>query len=187
MVEMKETAGILRHATARSLVILDEIGRGTSTYDGVSIAWAVAEYVHDRIGCRTLFATHYHELTALPDIKPRIHNAAVAVREWKGEIVFLRKLVNGSVNRSYGIHVASLAGVPAEVITRARGILKSLEDGESLTLPHPKAAEPEPQLSPPPPVPGLDRIAERLRAVEPDTLSPREALQIIYDLISMLD
>ncbi|MBU1242579.1 DNA mismatch repair protein MutS [Myxococcota bacterium] len=190
MVEMKETAGILRHATSRSLVILDEIGRGTSTYDGVSIAWAVAEFVHDRIGCRTLFATHYHELTALPDIKPRIHNAAVAVREWKGEIVFLRKLVNGSVNRSYGIHVASLAGVPAEVITRARSILKSLEDGESLTLPHPKAAEPEPQLSlfaPPPPVPGQDRISERLRAVEPDTLSPREALQLIYDLISMLD
>ena len=190
MVEMKETASILRHATARSLVILDEIGRGTSTYDGVSIAWAVAEFVHDRIGCRTLFATHYHELTALPDIKPRIHNAAVAVREWKGEIVFLRKLVNGSVNRSYGIHVAQLAGVPAEVLTRARGILKSLEDGESLTLPHPKTAEPEPQLSlfaPPPPVPGQDRIAERLRAVEPDSLSPRDALQLIYDLISMLD
>jgi DNA mismatch repair protein MutS len=190
MVEMKETASILRHATSRSLVILDEIGRGTSTYDGVSIAWAVAEFVHDRVGCRTLFATHYHELTALSDIKPRIHNAAVAVREWKGEIVFLRKLVAGSVNRSYGIHVAQLAGVPAEVIGRAKAILKSLEEGESLTLPHPKTAAPEPQLSlfaPPPPVPGNDRIAERLRAVEPDSLSPRDALQLIYELIALLE
>ncbi len=189
MVEMKETAGILGHATARSLVILDEIGRGTSTYDGVSIAWAVAEYIHDRIGCRTLFATHYHELAALSDIKPRIHNAAVAVREWKGEIVFLRKLVNGSVNRSYGIHVAQLAGVPAEVITRARHILKSLEEGESLTLPHPPRAGNEPQLSlfepATPTVQG--RIEETLRNLEPDLLSPRDALQVIYDLISLLE
>ncbi len=190
MVEMKETAGILSQATSRSLVILDEIGRGTSTYDGVSIAWAVAEYIHDRIGCRTLFATHYHELAALSEIKPRIHNAAVAVREWKGEIVFLRKLVSGSVNRSFGIHVAQLAGVPPEVTARARAILKSLEEGESLTLPHPPRQKAEAQLplfAPPPAKSGMERIRERLQAVDPDTLSPRDALQLVYELIALLD
>lgn len=189
MVEMKETAAILTQATQRSLVILDEIGRGTSTYDGVSIAWAVVEYLHDRIGCRTLFATHYHELTALSEIKPRIYNTAVAVREWKGEIVFLRKLVSGSVNRSFGIHVAQLAGVPPEVTARARAILKSLEDGESLTLPHPRHKE-ETQLSlftPAPAKSSLDRIRERLEAVNPDTLSPRDALQLVYELIALFE
>lgn len=189
MVEMKETAAILTQATQRSFVILDEIGRGTSTYDGVSIAWAVVEYLHDRIGCRTLFATHYHELTALSEIKPRIYNAAVAVREWKGEIVFLRKLVSGSVNRSFGIHVAQLAGVPPEVTARARAILKSLEDGESLTLPHRRHKE-ETQLSlfsPVPPKSSLEHIRERLEAINPDTLSPRDALQLVYELIALLE
>src|SRR5690606_38502027 len=110
MVEMTETANILHHATSKSLVILDEIGRGTSTFDGLSIAWAVAEHLHDHAGAKTLFATHYHELTELAEARPRVQNASVAVHEREGRIVFLRKLVDGGTNRSYGIEVARLAG-----------------------------------------------------------------------------
>lgn len=129
MVEMNETANILRHATPRSLVILDEIGRGTSTYDGLSIAWAVAEALHDRDGCgvRTLFATHYHELTELMTTRKRVKNFNVAVKDWKGRVIFLRKMVSGGTNRSYGIQVARIAGLPEEVIDRAREILENLE------------------------------------------------------------
>jgi DNA mismatch repair protein MutS len=125
MVEMQETANILNNATGHSLVILDEIGRGTSTFDGLSIAWAVAEFLHDLNGqgVKTLFATHYHELTELADQKPRVKNFNIAVREWNEEIIFLRKLVPGGTNRSYGIQVARLAGIPTEVIARARKIL----------------------------------------------------------------
>jgi DNA mismatch repair protein MutS len=130
MVEMRETANILRHASRRSLVILDEIGRGTSTYDGVSIAWAVAEHLHDGIGCKTLFATHYHELCALAGSHKRVRNLSVAVREWQGEIVFLHRLVEGGASRSYGIEVARLAGLPHRVVDRARAILAALESGE---------------------------------------------------------
>ncbi|HET6282215.1 MAG TPA: DNA mismatch repair protein MutS, partial [Polyangia bacterium] len=127
LVEMRETAHILRYATARSLIILDEIGRGTSTYDGVSIAWAVAEHLHDRVLAKTLFATHYHELCALADLHPRVRNVSVAAREWKGEVVFLRKLTPGGASRSFGIEVARLAGLPPSVVDRARSILKTLE------------------------------------------------------------
>ena len=127
MVEMRETAQILRHATARSLIVLDEIGRGTSTYDGVSIAWAVAEQIHERIGAKTLFATHYHELAALAAQHPRVRNVSVAAREWKGEVVFLRKLQAGGTSRSFGVEVAKLAGLPPAVIARARAILRTLE------------------------------------------------------------
>jgi DNA mismatch repair protein MutS len=132
MVEMNETANILRHATPRSLVILDEIGRGTSTYDGLSIAWAVAETLHDRgdRGVRTLFATHYHELTELVATKPRVKNFNIAVKEWNDQIIFLRKLVPGATSRSYGIQVARIAGLPQKVIGRAREILDTLERGE---------------------------------------------------------
>jgi DNA mismatch repair protein MutS len=132
MVEMRETADILNQATRRSLVILDEIGRGTSTFDGLSIAWAVAEYLHDTKGveARTLFATHYHELVALADLKPRIANAHFEVREWNDEVIFLRRLVEGGASRSYGIQVARLAGLPKSVIERARSILLDLEAGE---------------------------------------------------------
>ncbi|MBJ18004.1 MAG: DNA mismatch repair protein MutS [bacterium] len=132
MVEMRETAEILRQASRRSLVILDEIGRGTSTFDGLSIAWAVAEYLHDTKGveARTLFATHYHELVALADSKVRIHNAHFEVREWNEEVIFLRRLVEGGANRSYGIQVARLAGLPKPVVARARSILLDLERGE---------------------------------------------------------
>jgi DNA mismatch repair protein MutS len=127
MVEMTETANILNNATPRSLVILDEIGRGTSTFDGISLAWAITEHIHDHIGCRTLFATHYHELVELEKTKSRLKNANVAVRESDGEIVFLHQIVPGGADQSYGIHVARLAGVPATVLSRAREILKFLE------------------------------------------------------------
>jgi DNA mismatch repair protein MutS len=132
MVEMQETARILNTATEKSLIILDEIGRGTSTFDGLSIAWAVAEYLHDwdGRGIKTLFATHYHELTDLVATKPRVKNYNVAVREWNGEIIFLRKLIEGGTNRSYGIQVAKLAGIPKEVIERSKEILNNIEKGE---------------------------------------------------------
>jgi DNA mismatch repair protein MutS len=128
MVEMTETARILNTATARSLVILDEIGRGTSTYDGISLAWSVVEHVHDQLGCRTLFATHYHELTDLEKSLPRVKNLNVAVREWEDQVIFLHKIVAGAADKSYGIHVARLAGVPRPVIERSKEILAQLED-----------------------------------------------------------
>jgi DNA mismatch repair protein MutS len=130
MVEMTETAHILHHATRRSLVVLDEIGRGTSTFDGLSIAWAVAEQLHDRVGARTLFATHYHELTDLARERPRVKNCSIAVKEVEGRVLFLRKLVAGAASKSYGIEVARLAGLPPEVIARARELLVNLEAGE---------------------------------------------------------
>jgi DNA mismatch repair protein MutS len=133
MVEMEETANILHNATEKSLIVLDEIGRGTSTFDGLSIAWAVAEYLHDlnNSGVKTLFATHYHELTDLVLTKQRVKNYNIAVKEWNDEIIFLRKLVEGGTNRSYGIQVARLAGIPEKVIKRAKVILKCVEDGEN--------------------------------------------------------
>jgi len=153
MVEMTEAANILNNATRRSLVILDEIGRGTSTYDGVSLAWAISEYLHDRIACRALFATHYHELAQLTDRLPGLRNYNVVVRDWQGEIVFLHKIAAGSADKSYGIHVARLAGVPAEVLGRAREVLAELEShpmalGERPTAPgRRRRREPEPQPS----------------------------------------
>jgi len=142
MIEMVETANILGNATPRSLVILDEIGRGTSTFDGVSIAWAVAEYIHDypKLGAKTLFATHYHELTELAMTKERVKNYNFAVREWNEEVVFLRKLMEGATNRSYGIQVARLAGLPEQVLARAREILKNLESSELDEIGMPKIA-----------------------------------------------
>jgi DNA mismatch repair protein MutS len=142
MVEMDETANILRHATPKSLVILDEIGRGTSTYDGLSIAWAVAEALHDldNKGVRTIFATHYHELTELLASKPRVKNFNIAVREWKDRIIFLRKMVPGSTSRSYGIQVARIAGIPERVIDRAKEILNNLENEHLDDLGRPKIA-----------------------------------------------
>jgi len=130
MVEMSETANILNHATPRSLVILDEIGRGTSTFDGLSLAWSIVEHLHNQVGAKTLFATHYHELTELAQRLPRIKNFNVAVREWNDQIIFLRKIVEGGTDKSYGIQVARLAGVPREVIERAKVILGNLEESE---------------------------------------------------------
>ncbi|MFP6854486.1 MAG: DNA mismatch repair protein MutS, partial [Opitutales bacterium] len=130
MVEMNETANILNNCSARSLIILDEIGRGTSTYDGLSIAWAVAEHLHGKgdAGPKTLFATHYHELTKLSESLPRLRNYSVAVKEWNDEIIFVRQVVPGAADRSYGIQVARLAGIPDTVISRAKTILDGLEN-----------------------------------------------------------
>jgi len=174
MVEMRETASILSKATRRSLVVLDEVGRGTSTFDGVSIAWAVGEYLHDAIGARTLFATHYHELVALADSRPRVRNVSVAVREHKGEIVFLRRVVPGGANKSYGIDVARLAGLPRSVIARARQIMDQLEGGSLLGS--------SPQLSLVPNGPPIAPALARLATIDLDRTTPLEALQILAEL-----
>ena len=188
MVEMNETASIIHGATERSLVLLDEIGRGTSTYDGVSIAWAVTEHLHEEIGAKTIFATHYHELTQLGDLLPGVVNMNVSVREVGEEIVFLRRLEEGGADRSYGIQVARLAGLPGEVIARAWELLTELEGthtsgGEGLgrSGTHRPASEPSlDQLSffsagdPP--------VLKRLRAIDPETITPKEALDLLFDL-----
>jgi DNA mismatch repair protein MutS len=186
MVEMIETAAILNGATDRSLVLLDEIGRGTSTYDGVSIAWSVTEHIHERIGAKTVFATHYHELTQIADLLPAAAAYNVAVKEVGDDIVFLRRLEPGGADRSYGVQVARLAGLPAEVIERARQILHDLEgvevgsgagfarrgrlpgsvDRSQLSL----FQEPE---SP---------VLERLRNVAPEEMTPMEALALLVEL-----
>jgi DNA mismatch repair protein MutS len=189
MVEMQETANILNNATEKSLVILDEIGRGTSTFDGLSIAWAVAEHLHDlnQKGVKTLFATHYHELTDLADQKPRVQNFNIAVKEWNDEIIFLRKLVPGGTNRSYGIQVARLAGIPAAVILRAKKILYGIESGEHgapVTVASGRGASLGPvQLD-------LFRKSEtqvlaRLRTVDLDKLTPIEAMNLLSLLQEM--
>jgi DNA mismatch repair protein MutS len=176
MVEMTETASILNHATRASLVVLDEIGRGTSTYDGLSIAQAVVEHLHDdpRLGCRTLFATHYHELTALADRLPRVRNERMEVVEEGGTVRFLHRVVPGGADRSYGIHVAALAGLPPSVIARAREILAELERQRPLQ-------PAELQLGLPLMAPE-DPIRSELNRIEPDRMSPLEALQVLYEL-----
>ncbi|MBM4371195.1 MAG: DNA mismatch repair protein MutS [Deltaproteobacteria bacterium] len=194
MVEMNEAAEILRRATRRSLVILDEIGRGTSTYDGLAIAWAVAEHLHDVIGPRTLFATHYHELTQLTGSKVRVSNWNIAVKEFNDEIFFLHKLVEGATNRSYGVQVARLAGVPAPVIARAKEILVSLEDSGD---PRRVIRKGRPVKRRPPagvgdlftPAAGEadSPLEERLRRLDPNAVSPMEALALLFELRGLLD
>jgi DNA mismatch repair protein MutS len=181
MVEMAETANILNHATRSSLVVFDEVGRGTSTYDGLSIAQAVVEHIHDspRLGCRTLFATHFHELTALADGLERVSNERVEVLEEGGEVRFLHRVVPGGADRSYGIHVAALAGLPAQVITRARLLLEQLE--RQLPL------EPPDQQLGLPLAPAQDTLRRELAGLELDQLSPLEALQKLYQLRSRLE
>jgi DNA mismatch repair protein MutS len=187
MVEMTETANILHHATRDSLVILDEIGRGTSTYDGLSIAWAVAEHLHDKVGARTLFATHYHELTELAKDKPRVRNASVAVKESAGKVTFLRKLVPEGASRSYGIEVARIAGLPGEVLARARQLLLELERGKE-----PKKAQLGLFDVPAPvPTPALVEVAgpspeeagvlEALRSSNLNALTPLAALNLLSE------
>jgi DNA mismatch repair protein MutS len=188
MVEMQETANILNNAGPESLVILDEIGRGTSTFDGLSIAWAVAEHLHDLRGrgVKTLFATHYHELTAMADRKVRVRNFNIAVKEWNDEIIFLRKLVPGGTNRSYGIQVARLAGIPPDVIARARKILYGIENGE-----HVLSGPVHPPASPSAPVQldlfgGAERqVLERLRALDIARMTPLDALNCLQLLQSL--
>ena len=181
MVEMSETSAILHNATAKSLVLLDEIGRGTSTYDGVAIAWAVTEHLHDRIGCKTMFATHYHELMQLPERLQHARNFNVAVRETGDTVIFLHRLEPGGTDRSYGVHVAQLAGLPDQVVRRAREILGTLE-GEHRVVPGAPPAPRDPGqlplfVDPPPP----DPMVAELRALDVDTLTPLEALNRLAD------
>jgi DNA mismatch repair protein MutS len=183
MVEMVETAAILSQATPSSLVILDEIGRGTSTYDGLAIAWAVVEAMHDEVKCRTLFATHYHELTRLAGRLDSLSLHHVRAREWKGDLVLLHEVADGAADRSYGIAVAKLAGLPPTVVARARSVLAKLEAGRDATggiaaglddLPlFAAAAEPEQ---------GPDPLNAALADIDPDSLTPREALEHLYRL-----
>jgi DNA mismatch repair protein MutS len=188
MVEMVETANILHHATPRSLLILDEIGRGTSTYDGLSIAWAVVEYIHNHpdLQARTLFATHFHELTELAELLPRVHNFCVAVAEEGNRVVFLHQIVPGGANRSYGIHVAQLAGLPRSVVHRAEEILLQLEQ-EGTHTPTISAGgrgkesvQGSLQLSlfPTRPHP----VVELLRRIDVNSLTPLEAISKLYEL-----
>lgn len=186
LVEMHETANILHHATTDSLVLLDEVGRGTSTYDGLSIAWAVGEYLHESVGARTIFATHYHELTILADRLPRVFNLNVAVKEWGDKIIFLHQIVPGGCDHSYGIHVAELAGVPDPVIGRAREVLRNLEDDRPLPAGEEGegggVAEPQMDLFPSRP----DALVEELRSTDPDHLTPVDALRILIRLKELL-
>jgi len=194
MVEMMETAHILRNATPKSLIILDEIGRGTSTFDGVSIAWAVAEYIHDVECCtaKTLFATHYHELTELAVTRGKIKNCNIAVKEWNDQIIFLRKIVPGGASHSYGIQVARLAGLPVEVIDRAREILHNLEKGEFAEEGVPRiargrknsAARPSPQL--PLFEEDTDLIRRRLKEIDVTTITPIGAITLLDELKRMV-
>ena len=181
MVEMTEVAGLLKNATARSLLILDEIGRGTSTYDGMSIARAVLEWCADakRLGAKTLFATHYHELTCLEGLLPGVKNYNIAAKKRKDEIVFLRKIVRGGADQSYGVEVAKLAGVPDRVVRRAREILEELERGAPCAPAH-APADSGPQLSFTDL--GAAEVAERLRRVAVETLTPIEAMNLLYEL-----
>jgi DNA mismatch repair protein MutS len=186
MVEMKETAHILRHATHRSLVLLDEVGRGTSTFDGISIAWSVAEHLHDApLRPRTLFATHYHELTDLALTKERVKNFNFAVREWKGEVIFLRSLAEGAANRSYGIHVARLAGLPHAVVQRAREILKNLEGEELDEKGRPRLARGA-RLEAPAQMAlfgaAEQKLREELKQIDVATLTPIDALNLLHRL-----
>ncbi len=186
MVEMVETARILNTATSRSLVILDEIGRGTSTYDGLSLAWAITEHLHEQIGCRTLFATHYHELTQLEESLPRVANWNVAVKEWNDEVVFLHRIVRGGADKSYGIHVARLAGIPPEVNERAKDVLSQLEadhrdafDRPTIQTPGSGSQSGQFQMT----LFGFadHPLLERLQNLDLNTMTPIDALQFLQD------
>lgn len=191
MVEMVETAAILNQADDRALVILDEIGRGTATYDGLSIAWATLEHLHEINRCRALFATHYHEMSGLAEKLDGVDNATVAVKEWEGDVIFLHEVRKGTADRSYGVQVARLAGLPQSVVNRARIVLDALEKGEREGGTARKALIDDlPLFAATPPVPVAPSkssdVEERLKDVLPDTLSPREALDLIYELKDLL-
>ncbi|WP_404325845.1 DNA mismatch repair protein MutS [Aerophototrophica crusticola] len=196
MVEMVETASILNQATPRSLVILDEIGRGTATFDGLSIAWACVEHLHETARCRGLFATHYHELTLLASKLPHLSCHTMRIKEWQGDVVFLHEVAAGTADRSYGIHVARLAGLPAPVVARAEQVLELLEKGEQGSavarlaedLPLFSAAirrTPEPKAAPAPAA-GPSPVEEALKGINPDELTPKQALEELYRLRGML-
>jgi DNA mismatch repair protein MutS len=192
MVEMVETAAILNQATQRSVVILDEIGRGTATFDGLSIAWAVVEHLHEVNRCRALFATHFHELTALAAKLDRLVCRTMRVKEWQGDVVFLHEVAEGAADRSYGVHVARLAGLPEAVLARAEEVLHRLEQGETRSaagladdLPLFAAAARRPR-SGPLPAGAPSALETALRAVRPDELTPKDALELIYRLKALL-
>jgi len=184
MIEMVETANILNNATPRSLLILDEIGRGTSTYDGLSIARAVAEFIHNhpRLGAKTLFATHYHEMVELADSLPRVKNFNVAVAEEKGNVIFLRKIVPGGVDKSYGIHVAKLAGLPRSVVHRAQEVLDELESDSHPAAPKSKGRTPKEVVQQLPMFGQKSAVDEELEKLEIDSMTPLEALTKLYEL-----
>jgi DNA mismatch repair protein MutS len=183
MVEMTETANILNNATEKSLVILDEVGRGTSTYDGLSLAWAITEHLANAIKCRTLFATHYHELTELGQLLVNVKNLNVAVREWAGDVVFLHKIVPGGTDKSYGVHVAKLAGVPKSILSRSNEILKDLENtfakeaaGERLSKN--KTTDDEQMLF----VQKHKSVLDKLNGLDVNTLTPIEAINLLAEI-----
>ena len=190
MVEMVETAAILNQAGARSLVILDEIGRGTATYDGLSIAWATIEHLHEINQCRTLFATHYHELTELANKLPHLTCATMKIREWEKEIIFMHQVIPGTADRSYGIHVARMAGLPKTVIERAESILHTIETGdtghkkvhitENLPLFSAAIAREEQKMT-------ISPLETEIKALDPDSLTPKAALDTLYRLKKMMD
>jgi DNA mismatch repair protein MutS len=189
MVEMVETASILNQATSRSFVVLDEIGRGTATFDGLSIAWATLEYLHEVNRSRVLFATHYHELTALADKLAHAANATVEVKEWRDEIVFLYRVVPGAADRSYGIHVAKLAGLPGPVLNRAGEVLNELEKADGRPKPS-DLADDLPLFQATKPSAGLSEpsaIEQVLGALNPDAMTPKEALEALYRLKTLLE
>ena len=175
MVEMIETASILNHATEKSFVILDEIGRGTSTWDGLSLAWSIIEKLHNDINCKTLFATHYHELTTLERSLKKLSLKTLEVKEYNDEIIFLYNLVNGSANKSYGLEVAKLAGVPFDVIKRAKAILKSLESDYKIDNKLPLFNDKKEKKA-------VTKISKKLDEIVPDSVSPIQALEILYEL-----
>jgi DNA mismatch repair protein MutS len=181
MVEMVETAAILNQATAKSLVILDEIGRGTATYDGLAIAWAAAEHLHETNKSRALFATHYHEMVALRERLSAMTCVTMKVREWNDTIVFLHEVTPGAADRSYGIHVAKLAGLPQAVVERAGEVLRALEEGREGHQPLARIDD-LPLFGASAPVPKTSAVEEALKTIEPDALSPKQALEILYDL-----
>jgi DNA mismatch repair protein MutS len=193
LVEMNETARILSNSTTDSLILLDEVGRGTSTFDGVSLAWAICEYIHDRISAKTLFATHYHELALLPKILDRAKNYTVLVRESKGNIIFLRKVMAGVTDKSYGVQVAKLAGLPDEVLERAKEVLSILEgaslgfgtplsqllpDGAQLSFSSVNSDEQDDEDHP---------VVKRLKGVEINRITPVEALNLLSELIKEIE
>jgi DNA mismatch repair protein MutS len=186
LVEMVETANILHHATERSLVLLDEVGRGTSTFDGLSVAWAVVEHINEKIKARTIFATHYHELTGMADLYDRVHNFQVAVRKWEDKVIFLHQIIPGGCDDSYGIEVAKLAGLPRSTISRAKQILRLLESGKFTQSELGKGIykqKVQPSLFEPKP----SEVEETIKAIDPDNMTPMEALNLLRQLKDSLE
>ena len=179
MVEMVETAAILNQASENSFVIMDEVGRGTSTYDGLSIAWSILEHLHNFNNCRTLFATHYHELTKLSDSLTALSCHTMQVKEWKNKVIFLYNVVGGTANQSYGLHVANLAGLPERVLIRAKAILHDFEK-EDLDIK--KSNYSNTNLST-----GFLDLVNEISSLDPNSLSPKQALELMYDFVNRVE